>query len=93
MGVIVKSLDELTSEAYQQEAYLKDPNFCPYCGADEIDAERFDVGGRVAWQAVRCNTCEAEWNDVFELVAVERVVFDPDGNFLEQPLDSPPNSP
>jgi formate dehydrogenase maturation protein FdhE len=79
MGVIVKSLDELAlSQSDPEEAYLKDPNFCPYCGADVIEAERFDVEGRVAWQAVRCNTCEAEWNDVYELVAVEK---------LEQPLD------
>ena len=42
------------------EAYLKDPNFCPYCEADEIDAERVDVEGRVAWQWVRCDTCGAE---------------------------------
>ena len=55
------------------EAYLKDPNFCPYCEADEIDAERVDVEGRVAWQWVRCDTCGAEWHDIFELRAIEKV--------------------
>ena len=69
--------------------YLKDPNFCPYCEHPVVEADRFDVEGRVAWQGVRCDKCRAEWNDVFELVAVERVVFDSDGNFLEQPLDNP----
>ena len=71
MGVIVKSVDELPTP----EAYLKDPNFCPFCEHPVIEATRFEAEGRVAWQAVRCDTCEAEWNDIFELVAIEKVTF------------------
>ena len=69
MGVIVKSIEELPTP----EDYIQNPHFCPYCGADVIEATRFEAEGRVAWQAVRCDTCEAEWNDIFELVAIEKV--------------------
>tara|TARA_B100000678_G_C17751542_1_gene319026 strand:+ start:180 stop:437 length:258 start_codon:yes stop_codon:yes gene_type:complete len=82
MGVIVKSLDEIENEladliagpeAVLIQQYLKDPNFCPYCEDHEIEATRFDVEGRIAWQWVRCDTCGAEWHDIFELRAIERV--------------------
>jgi hypothetical protein len=53
--------------------YGDNPNFCPYCGAPEIQASKFDVEGRVAYQWVRCDTCKTEWHDVFELVAIEKV--------------------
>jgi len=54
-------------------AYEDNPNFCPYCGAPEIQASKFDVEGCVAYQWVRCDTCKTEWHDVFELVAIEKV--------------------
>jgi predicted Zn-ribbon and HTH transcriptional regulator len=67
-----------TEETLQR--YVKNPDFCPYCEQPVIEADRFDVEGRIAWQAVRCNECGAEWNDVYELVAVEKVE-------IPQPLD------
>ena len=78
----MKSLDEIENEladliagpeAVLIQQYLKDPNFCPYCEDHEIEATRFDVEGRIAWQWVRCDTCGAEWHDIFELRAIEKV--------------------
>ena len=82
MGVIVKSLDKIENEladliagpeAVLIQKYLEDPNFCPYCEHPVIEADHFDVEGRIAWQSVLCRRCGAEWNDVYELVAVEKV--------------------
>ncbi|SVE31249.1 uncharacterized protein METZ01_LOCUS484103 [marine metagenome] len=70
MGVIVKTLRD---HSIAERDYLKDPNFCPYCEHPVIEAVEFDVEGRVAWQSVLCRRCGAEWNDVYELVAVEKV--------------------
>ena len=70
MGVIVKTLRD---HSIAERDYLKDPNFCPYCEDHEIEATRFDVEGRIAWQWVRCDTCGAEWHDIFELRAIEKV--------------------
>ncbi len=69
----IEELREALTALPNHEDYIQNPNFCPYCEADEIDASRFGVEGRVAWQWVRCDTCGAEWHDVFELVAVEKV--------------------
>lgn len=70
----MKRLDDI-QQLHEEihKAYLKDPNFCPFCEHPVVEAGRFDVEGRVAWQWVRCNECDAEWHDVFELVAVEKV--------------------
>jgi formate dehydrogenase maturation protein FdhE len=55
-------------------AYIKNPNFCPYCKSDDI---RLAGDGKLesAWykvyQWIRCNACETEWHDVYELVGYE----------------------
>ncbi len=86
MGVIVKSIDEIENaladliagpEAVLRQQYLKDPNFCPYCEHPVIEAGEFDVEGRIAWQSVLCRRCGAEWNDIFELRAIERTSRNP----------------
>ena len=70
----MKRLDDI-QQLHEEihKAYLKDPNFCPFCEHPVIEAGQFDTEGRVAWQWVRCDECDAEWHDVFELVAVEKV--------------------
>ena len=70
MGGIVKTLRD---HSIAERDYLKAPNFCPYCEHPVIEAGEFDVEGRIAWQSVLCRRCGAEWNDVYELVAVEKV--------------------
>lgn len=50
--------------------YARNSNRCPFCGG-EIEAGDLDADGPTAWSDVRCLNCGAEWQDVYELVAVE----------------------
>jgi formate dehydrogenase maturation protein FdhE len=54
--------------------YIANPHFCPFCGADEIDASKTDAFENMMYQWVRCSECETEWHDVYELVGFEEVV-------------------
>ena len=60
----------LSVEDYKKSGYSK----CPYCGtvgAAPID-DSFDfVGGRFI-QTAYCGDCKQFWNEVFELVALEK---------------------
>ena len=72
----MKSVDELREALTalpNHEDYIQNPHFCPFCEHPVIEATRFDCEGRVAWQWVRCDKCGAEWHDIFELVAIEKV--------------------
>ena len=55
-----------------KQRYIKHPHFCPYCGADEIDAGRIEhLGEDFAIQPVTCSPCGKEWDDVYELTGIE----------------------
>ena len=54
--------------------YIDNPNFCPQCGSKDITGHQFDVENRLAWQAVTCVDCLAEWHDLFTLTGYELVV-------------------
>ena len=57
------------------DRYIKHPYSCPYCGADEIDADRLEkVMEAFAVQPVSCSVCDKMWNDVYLLTAIEEVV-------------------
>ena len=65
----------------QDAAYIKNPFFCPFCKSDEIDAgPGMDPFENMAYQSVRCVTCETEWHDIFELVGYEEVVAGKDSH-------------
>jgi len=59
---------------YRRRRYLLDPNVCPFCGADEIDASKTDAFENMMYQWVRCSECETEWHDIYQLVDFEEVV-------------------
>ncbi len=56
--------------------YVKDPNFCPFCEATRsLSASHPEnLGDDMIIQPVTCGSCEAEWNDIFELTSYEKVV-------------------
>ena len=60
------------------DEYVKNPNFCPYCGSPEINASHstFDSDHDLthkAWQAVTCDACASEWNEIYTLTGYELV--------------------
>ena len=63
----------MTMDEQTKQRYIKHPSLCPFCEHPEIEASRFDVEGRVAWQWVRCSKCDTEWHDIYELVDIEKV--------------------
>lgn len=57
----------LTEE--KKAEYLKNPNRCPYCGSDNIQADHFDPEGK--YVPVECLDCEREWREIYKLVDIE----------------------
>jgi len=47
----------------QKAEYLKNPNRCPYCGSDNIEADGFDGEGNEVW----CFDCKHSWFDAYTL--------------------------
>jgi formate dehydrogenase maturation protein FdhE len=62
------------AEAERKQRYISDPNFCPECGSEEINAGHSTFENTEAWQAVTCDDCDAEWHDLFTLTGYELVV-------------------
>ena len=56
---------EKLSEIRRDAAYVKNPNFCPFCKSDEIDATKLESVHDTVYQWVRCDTCETEWHDIY----------------------------
>lgn len=50
--------------------YLKDPNYCLYCGSDEITGGDFEPETFYVYRDVTCRTCNATWTETFELTNV-----------------------
>jgi transcription elongation factor Elf1 len=88
MGVIVTSDGDWTGWQSHTEAdaakargcteetlqrYVKHPYFCPFCEHPVVEATKLEAFENMVYQWVRCDKCETEWQDVFELVGVERV--------------------
>ena len=78
-------------EIRRDAAYVKNPNFCPFCRSDEIehhlgvftnwfiDATKLETFENeenrcMVFQRVRCDTCETEWHDIYELTGYEEVI-------------------
>ena len=56
----------------QKKDYIKKSGVCcPACGSDEIEGGFVEIDSGHAWQPVGCNECDAEWNDIYNLVDVE----------------------
>jgi hypothetical protein len=79
------------SHIRRDAAYLKNPNFCPFCKSDEIDAsflERRSFEDTV-YQWVRCDTCETEWHNIYELTGYEEVVTGDVATIIDRTYDAP----
>lgn len=42
----------------QQEAYLEDPNTCPFCNGRELNTGETDFGDAEAWRNITCSSCK-----------------------------------
>lgn len=60
---------KLTKE--QKEAYLQDPNRCPFCGGDVFADEFYECSPTTVGRSVQCNVCGKGWDEIFKLVDIE----------------------
>ena len=51
--------------------YLKDPNYCPYCGSDDIVGGEFDSEAVHVYRDVKCLSCQGVFTEVFELTNIK----------------------
>ncbi len=49
------------------EYVAKQGQCCPACGQSEIEGGSVPIEGTTAVQTVTCNSCDAEWTDVYRL--------------------------
>jgi len=70
-------------------AYVKNPNFCPFWKSDEIDATKLESVHDMVYQWVRCDTCETEWHDIYELVGYEEVVMGDVSTIIDRTYEAP----
>ena len=59
---------ELTAE--QQDAYVKDPFHCPFCGSSKVLAGDRTSDGRHVWQNVDCEDCQAFWTEEYIITGI-----------------------
>ena len=50
--------------------YLKNENYCPFCGSRKIQASPIESDTGIAWADVWCDACDEEWRDLYNLVGV-----------------------
>jgi transcription elongation factor Elf1 len=53
--------------------YIKRPYFCPFCEHRAIEATTIMSLGTLVFQQVRCDGCEKEWVDTYELIDYEEM--------------------
>lgn len=55
------------------EEYIKSAgNKCPYCKSVEIETTcPVQTDDSCAWQNVKCNDCEYEWQDIYNLAGYQ----------------------
>lgn len=61
------ALEKFCISEEQKSEYLEDPNHCPFCRGDDIEAGDFEADGKSAWCIVGCSTCGSSWTDIYEL--------------------------
>ena len=44
---------------------------CPYCEGTEIGGGLFDAMDGMAWQVITCPDCDKQWQDIYELHAID----------------------
>ena len=59
---------------FKEKKYMeRGGNICPYCSSEDIDGERIEADGNIAWTQVNCNNCGSIWRDLYNLIGVEEV--------------------
>ena len=56
------------------ERYIAHPYFCPFSEHKSIEATKLEAFEDMVYQWVRCDRCETEWHDIYELMDFEEVV-------------------
>ena len=59
----------LTPEQY----VARGGSVCPVCHSADIEGQDVDVDNGKVFQECSCNSCEAEWIDVYELVRYDKL--------------------
>lgn len=64
----------LVLSAEAEAAYIESPHTCPFCGSDELDANKssFNESAEVH-QPVDCFNCQRSWTDVYVLQRIENI--------------------
>jgi transcription elongation factor Elf1 len=57
----------------RRREYIKHPYFCPFCEHRAIEATKLDAFENLVFQRVRCDECEKEWVDTYELIDYEEM--------------------
>ena len=54
----------------KKEEYIQNPNTCPYCDSEDINAGDFECDANYGWVEVSCEGCEKRWQDLFTLTGI-----------------------
>ena len=65
---MIEMYESITSVIESEGKYAKGKeNTCPKCGSDQVEGRSIDVQGEQCFQPVMCLSCEAQWDDVYQL--------------------------
>jgi formate dehydrogenase maturation protein FdhE len=70
-------MDKITI-AVKKEAYIENPNVCPYCQTDSITVDSIEANDYNATREIRCNVCKKHWTEI--LTVTDVVLYDEDDN-------------
>lgn len=61
----------LTDE--QKAAYLENPNICPYCESNDLEASAPDYTGSTIEQNILCLGCNQRWIDIYKIKSIVEI--------------------
>ena len=62
---------DITITPEQQKAYLESPNTCPFCGNENITANRPEIANNdECWVDVYCLNCCTHWTEHFTMAEI-----------------------
>jgi len=50
--------------------YLKNPNTCPFCGSNDIEADHGEFDHDLGFRNIECNNCNRGWTEEFAMLGV-----------------------
>lgn len=60
-------MPKLTPDQYRDSGGVR----CPNCGSENIEGQGVEVDQGSCYQPCGCNDCDAEWNDVYQLLGYD----------------------